>query len=77
MSAQGHERRFVQATLTSALPSIPDVFFRHRSERSKRAISGTDAVRQTTYSITSSARAAPKADRHVEAEQDRAHVAVG
>jgi hypothetical protein len=43
MSLLGQSRRFVQATSTSASPSIPDVF-RRRSERSKRANSGHDAV---------------------------------
>jgi len=36
LSALGQSRRFVQATSTSASPSIPDVFWR-RSERTLRA----------------------------------------
>jgi transcriptional regulator with XRE-family HTH domain len=40
MSPSGHSRRFVYVTWTSALPSTPDVF-RRRSERSKRANSGS------------------------------------
>jgi hypothetical protein len=41
MAGLGQSRHFVQATSTSASPSIPDVF-RRRSERSKWAISGSD-----------------------------------